>query len=533
MLGSTAPWWRTAVFYEIYLRSFADGNDDGEGDLIGLIDRLPYLAQLGVDALWIAPWYPSPFADGGYDVSDYRSIHPLFGTLDDAERLLDEAHRSGLRVIIDLVANHTSSQHPWFAEALASESGCPARARYFFRDGRGTRGELPPNNWISAFGGPAWTRESDSGQWYLHTFAPQQPDLDWDSSEVLQEFDSVIKFWLDRGVDGFRIDAISAIGKKPGLPDADYGEHLRFASSEWVDNPHWDVDSLHGTLRRWRAVLDDYPGDRMFVAEAVVNGPERLARYLRPGELHSAFTFDLLHAPWEAPALREAIDSSLLALESVGAPATWVLSNHDETRHLTRLSRGTAAGAADGGTRRARAAILLILALPGATYLYQGEELGLAEVEDLPEELLQDPVFERSQRSIRGRDGCRVPLPWSGEVPPFGFSSPGTTTWLPQPASWDRLTAATQTDDADSMLELYRLLLRVRRRFSGTATEEVTWLASPDGVLDFRRGPGLRCVVNLGPVPHRLDGTPTLASVPLRDGVELPTDAAAWFVELP
>ena len=531
MLGSTDPWWRSAVFYEIYLRSFADGNQDGEGDLLGLIERLPYLATLGVDALWIAPWYPSPLADGGYDVSDYRSIHPLFGTLNDAERLLDEAHRSGLRVIIDLVANHTSSQHPWFTEALASASGSPARARYFFRDGTGPHGAQPPNNWISAFGGPAWTRESDGGQWYLHTFAPEQPDLDWGNPDVLQEFDSVLRFWLDRGVDGFRIDAISAIGKKPGLPDADYGEDLRFASSEWVDNPHWDVDSLHDTLRRWRAVLDDYPGDRMFVAEAVVNGPERLARYLRPGELHSAFNFDFLHADWDATALREAIDSSLSALESVGAPATWVLSNHDEVRHLTRLGRGAAG--TDAGVRRARAAILLSLALPGGAYLYQGEELGLVEVEDLPEEVLQDPVFERSQRTVRGRDGCRVPLPWSGDRPPFGFAPDGTDTWLPQPADWHAVTVAAQTGDDGSMLGLYRSALRLRRLFTGSAADALTWLPSPTGVLDFRRGPGLRCVVNLGHGGHRLDGTPTLSSVPLVGDHELPPDAAAWFVDLP
>ncbi len=524
------PWWRHAVFYEIYLRSFADGNADGNGDLRGLTQRLPYVAELGVDALWIAPWYPSPLADGGYDITDYRAIHPSFGSLSDAQDMLDTAHGLGLRVIIDLVANHTSVEHPWFREALAAGPGSPERGRYLFRDGRGSHGQEPPNNWISAFGGSAWTRiaEPDGrpGQWYLHTFAPQQPDFDWRSEDVRAEFDEILRFWLDLGVDGFRLDAVPAMAKMAGLPDADYGDQSRFASSEWVDNPHWDVDDVHHILRRWRAVLDTYPGDRLFVAEAVVNGPARLARYLRSDELHTAFNFDYLRAGWDAEKLRSSITGTLAALASVGAPATWVLSNHDEVRHLTRLAGDTGS---EQGLRRARAAILLSLALPGGFYLYQGEELGLAEVEDLPDHVLQDPVYSRSGGAVRGRDGCRVPLPWSGHQPPFGFSTPGTTPWLPQPSSWAALSVEAQTGQPDSMLELYRQALALRRRFA-EETEELTWLSGPEEVLHFRRGPRSRCLVNLGDRPIRIEGRPELSSVPI-EGTLLPPDAAAWFID--
>jgi alpha-glucosidase len=540
------PWWRTAVVYEVYPRSFADGNGDGDGDLPGLTSRLPYLADLGVDALWIAPWYPSPLADGGYDVSDYRAIHPRFGTLADAETMLEAAHRLGLRVIIDLVANHTSADHPWFRAALSAGPGSPERARYLFRDGRGPAGEVPPNNWISAFGGSAWTRVTEEdgrpGQWYLHTFAPQQPDLDWQSGEVHEEFDSILRFWLDRGVDGFRIDAAPAMAKQPGLPDADYGAEARFASSEWVDNPHWDVDGVHDILRRWRTVLDPYPGDRVFVAEALVSSPDRLARYLRPDELHTAFNFGFLRSGWDCDELREVIDGTLSAFRAVGAPATWVMSSHDEVRHLTRLGRRDpgpgepgSAVAADlrVGTRRARAALLLSLALPGGVYLYQGEELGLPEVEDLPDHVLQDPVFSRSAGSLRGRDGCRVPLPWSGDEPPFGFSPAGTSTWLPLPASWRELTVQAQSHREDSMLELYRRALGLRRTLLKTATDDLTWLPAAPGVLAFERGSQLRCVLNLSGRPIPLDAEPTLASAPLTSDALLPADAAAWFLTSP
>ena len=295
------PWWRTAVTYEVYLRSFADSNDDGIGDLGGLRSRLPYLADLGVDALWITPWYPSPMADGGYDVSDYCDIDPTFGTLDDADALIADAHAQGLHVIIDLVANHTSNQHPWFVAALGAKPGSPGRDRYLFRDGRGPDGHQPPNDWISAFGGSAWTRVTGADgrpeQWYLHLFAPEQPDLNWANPEVQDDFDAIVRFWLDRGVDGIRVDAAPAMAKVPGLPDAGHHVGALFEASTWVDKPHWDVEEVHDILRRWRKIAEQYDGDRMFVAEAIVNGPERLARYLRSDEMHTAFNFDYLKSP--------------------------------------------------------------------------------------------------------------------------------------------------------------------------------------------------------------------------------------------
>ena len=534
------PWWRTAVVYEVYLRSFGDGDGDGLGDVPGLRDRLPYLAGLGVDALWVTPWYPSPMADGGYDVAEYRDVDPRFGTLDDVDRLLADAHALGLRVVVDLVANHTSAEHPWFRAALAAGPGAPERGRYLFRDGR-DGGTAPPNDWISAFGGPAWTRvvEPDGrpGQWYLHLFAPEQPDLDWTSPDVREEFDGIVRFWLDRGVDGIRVDAAPALAKVPGLPDAGHPPGATFASSEWVGNPHWDVDEVHEVFRRWRRIGDTYDGDRLFVSEAVVNGPERLARYVRPDELHTTFNFDYLKAPWDAGALRAVVDGTLAALAPVGAPATWVLSSHDETRHVTRFGRASSAAAVMGfdaagpsdlalGLRRARAAALLTLALPGGAYLYQGEELGLPEVEDLPEHVLQDPTWERSGRTARGRDGCRVPLPWSGERPPFGFAPDGVTPWLPQPEAWRALTVAAQDGDPSSTLALYRDALRLRRELLGE--QPLTWLDLGDGVLAFERGPGFGCVVNLsaGPVPLPA-GRLLLASGDVSAG--LPPDTAAWL----
>jgi alpha-glucosidase len=538
------PWWRTAVVYEVYVRSFADSDRDGVGDVNGLRGRLPYLADLGVDALWVTPWYPSPMADGGYDVSDHRDIDPRLGTLADVDALLAEAHAIGLRVIVDLVANHTSAEHPWFRAALAGGRGTPERARYFFRDGR-NGGTAPPNDWISAFGGPAWTRvrepDGSMGQWYLHLFAPEQPDLDWDDAVVQEEFDGTVRFWLDRGVDGIRVDAAPALAKVPGLPDAGHAPGALFESSTWVDNPHWDRDEVHQVFRRWRAISDGYGGDRVFVSEAVVAGPERLARYVRPDELHTSFNFDYLRAAWDADGLRAAIDGTLSALAPVGAPPTWVLSSHDETRHVTRFGRAASGAGTMGfdasfptdlalGLRRARAAALLTLALPGGAYLYQGEELGLPEVEDLPEEVLQDPTWERSGHTARGRDGCRVPLPWSGEQPPFGFTADGVRPWLPQPESWRELTVAAQRDDPASTLSLYRSALRLRRSLPGLADDApLTWCDLGDGVLAFDRGNHFRCVVNLSdrPVPLLGQGEPVLTSSPV--AVDLPADTAAWL----
>jgi alpha-glucosidase len=529
------------VVYEVYLRSFADGNGDGLGDVPGLRSRLTYLADLGVDAVWVTPWYPSPMADGGYDVAEYRDVDPRFGTLADVDALIVDSHALGLRIVVDLVANHTSVEHPWFGAALAAGPGAPERTRYFFRDGR-DGGVAPPNDWISAFGGPAWTRvvEPDGrpGQWYLHLFAPEQPDLDWSSPDVQVEFDGIVRFWLDRGVDGIRVDAAPAMAKVPDLPDAGHAPGAAFDSSGWVDNPHWDVDAVHEIFRRWRRIGDVYDGDRLFVSEAVVNGPERLARYVRPDELHTTFNFDYLKAPWDARVLRTVVDGTLAALAPTGAPPTWVLSSHDETRHVTRFGRARSGAAVMGfdaaapadlalGLRRARAAALLTLALPGGAYLYQGEELGLPEVEDLPEAALQDPTWERSGRTARGRDGCRVPLPWSGERPPFGFAPGGVPTWLPQPESWRSLTVVAQHEDPSSTLSLYRAALRLRRDLP--ADDSLTWLDLGDDVLAFDRGPTFRCVVNLSAraVPLLGLGRPILTSQEVRE--ELLPDTAAWL----
>ncbi|MEV0314044.1 glycoside hydrolase family 13 protein [Nonomuraea fuscirosea] len=525
----SAAWWRTAAIYQIYVRSFADGNGDGVGDLAGLRRRLPYLRDLGVDALWLTPWYVSPMADAGYDVADYRDIDPVFGTLAEAERLIADVHAHGLRLLIDLVPNHCSARHPWFVEALA---GGPARERFWFRPGRGRDGELPPNDWRSYFGGPAWTRIED-GQWYLHLFAPEQPDLNWEHPEVRREFEDILRFWLDRGVDGFRVDVAHGLVKKGGLPDV--GEE-----PDPADLPYQDVDGVHEIYRSWRRVADSYPGERVFVGEVWLPTPAQYARYLRPGELHSAFNFEFLCGAWEPGPVREVITATLATHESVGAPPTWVLSNHDTIRHVTRYGREEtvfdmgdkrhgAPSDLELGVRRARAAALLTLALPGGVYVYQGDELGLAEVEDLPDELLQDPTWERSSHTDRGRDGCRVPLPWSGDEPPFGFSPPGAerAPWLPQPLTWKGLTAAAQAADPRSMLSLYRAALGLRRDLLAGLTPELTWLDTEAGVVAFAREGRFACFVNFTGAPVPLPGQVLLASAPVEDGLLAP-DGCAW-----
>ena len=538
-----APWWRSAVIYQIYPRSFADADGDGIGDLPGIRTRLPYLRDLGVDAVWISPFYPSPMADAGYDVSDYRDIEPIFGTLADADALLADAHRLGMKVVIDLVPNHTSDRHPWFRAALASPPGSPERARYLFREGRGAGGAEPPNDWVSNFGGRAWTRVTEApsrpGQWYLHLFDPAQPDLDWTNPEVVAEFESILRFWLDRGVDGFRIDVAHGLAKDPDMPNLDGGWDT--GGPAVAGHPHWDRDEVHDVYRGWRRVTDSYDGDRCFVGEIWVQTPERLARYLRADELHTAFNFTYLLAPWDAKALRAAVDESIDALSAVGAPATWVLSNHDVVRHVTRYGGGAV------GLRRARAATLLTLSLPGGAYVYQGEELGLAQVTDIPDALRQDPAFLRqdpdTQRTDTGdglRDGCRVPIPWSGDTPPFGFGPAGTTPWLPQPAEWAELTVERQDGDPSSMLSLYRAALALRRDRPELGDGTMAWIDTdgPGGsstVLAFRRDPGFVCVVNAGDEPAPLpdavrDGTLLLSSDPLPADGTLPGVTSAWYL---
>ncbi|MGW0592048.1 glycoside hydrolase family 13 protein [Streptosporangium sp. NPDC002607] len=522
--GTATRWWRDAVIYQVYVRSFADGNGDGVGDLLGARGRLPYLADLGVDAIWFTPFFTSPMADFGYDVADYRDVDPIFGSLDDARALIDDAHGHGLRVIVDVVPNHTSDQHVWFAEAVAAGPGAPARERYIFRQGRGAAGELPPNDWESVFGGSAWTRLPD-GEWYLHLFAPEQPDLNWENPEVHAEFESILRFWLDLGVDGFRIDVAHGMVKAEGLPDIGHSDQIRMIGTDVV--PFFDQDGVHEIHRAWRRLLDSYPGERIGVAEAWAPSPQRLANYVRPDELHQAFNFHFLNTPWEAEGFRAVIEESLATAGLVGAPSTWVLSNHDVKRHLTRYGGG------EVGLRRSRAAALLTLSLPGSAYVYQGEELGLPEVLDLPEEFLRDP--QRLRNPDDGRDGCRVPLPWSDGEPHFGFSRPGVNrTWLPIPSSWGPLSVESQLEEPLSTLNLYRDALRIRRERRAFGETPLAWLDSPEGTLAFTRDAGFTCTVNLtgDPVELPAPGRVLLASAePVVQGgvARLASDSAVWW----
>ncbi|GHJ26766.1 alpha-glucosidase [Streptomyces hygroscopicus subsp. sporocinereus] len=532
-----AHWWRHAVIYQVYPRSFADSDGDGTGDLQGVRQRLPYLRDLGVDAVWLSPFYASPQADGGYDVADYRAVDPMYGTLLDADAVIRDAHALGLRIIVDLVPNHSSDQHEWFKRAVAEGPGSPLRDRYHFRTGKGEHGELPPNDWESIFGGPAWTRLPD-GEWYLHLFAPEQPDLNWEHPAVADEFRSILRFWLDMGVDGFRVDVAHGLVKAEGLPDLGGGDQLKLLGNAVM--PFFDQDGVHEIYRSWRLVLDEYDGDRIFVAEAWTPTVERTALYVRPDELHQAFNFQYLSAPWEAAELRRLIDSSLDAMRPVGAPATWVLSNHDVTRHATRYANppglGTqirTAGDRELGLRRARAATLLMLALPGSAYLYQGEELGLPDVTDLPDEVRQDPSFFRAQGQDGFRDGCRVPIPWMRTGPSYGFGDGGS--WLPQPDAWGELSVEAQTGVPDSTLEMYRRALAVRRKLPGLgAGTDVTWHDElPAGILRFDR-PGFACTVNTTGTAVRIaaPGRVLLASGPVTvaDGrLDLPADTTVWW----
>jgi alpha-glucosidase len=521
---SGPDWWRDAVFYQVYIRSFADGNGDGVGDLAGIRARLPHLVALGVDALWITPFYPSPMHDHGYDVADPRDVEPVFGDLAEFDALLAEAHAAGLRLTVDLVPNHSSHAHEWFTAALAAGPGSPERARYLFRDGRGPDGAEPPNNWPSVFGGPAWSRvptpASQPAQWYLHLFAPEQPDLDFTHPEVLADLEATMRFWLDRGVDGFRIDVAHGMAKPEGLPDMVPMEDTGLLADHGPGDHRFDHDSVHEVHRRIRRVLDGYPG-RMAVGEVWVSDDDRLAQYLRPDELHLAFNFKLLTAEWDAAALRTAVEHSLATVEGTPAPACWVLSNHDRPRHVTRYGDG------NEGTGRARAAALLQLALPGVAYLYNGDELGMPDV-DLPDEALQDPIWERSGHTERGRDACRIPVPWSGTEPSYGFSS-RPDTWLPMPGGWGPLTAEAQAADAGSMLSLYRRALALRATSPALRGDGVQWLPAPDGVLAFRRPGGLVCLVNLSSAPVPLpEGEVLLCSADVAGGA-LPVDAAVWL----
>ncbi|MFJ9128010.1 glycoside hydrolase family 13 protein [Streptomyces sp. NPDC102340] len=520
-------WWQDMVCYEVYPRAFADSDGDGVGDLRGLTQRLEHIKDLGADAVWCTPFYPSPLADGGYDIADYTGVAPDLGTTADVDELTARAHALDLKFIVDLVPNHTSDRHPWFLEALAAGPGSAERERYLFRPGRGAGGELPPNDWQSAFGGPAWTRVAD-GEWYCHLHAAEQPDLNWRNPKVRDAFADVLRHWLDRGVDGFRVDVAHALFKAEDLPDAGPGQHTDPLRNHLM--PYYDQEELHPLYREWRTLLDTHPAppgavapeDRVMVAESAVFDPARLGRYIRPDEMHQAFNFAFLEASWDAAELREVIDGSFAV---PGSAVTWLLSSHDAPRPVTR----------HGSLARARAAALLMLALPGSAYLYQGEELGLPQA-FVPDGRILDPLWERSGHTERGRDGARVPLPWYGTAAPYGFSSAAPeATWLPQPDDWGPLTVAAQQADPGSTLALYRRALRLRRTHPAPdPAAPPQWLSAPGAShLAFRRG-NLVCVVNLAeqPLPLAalgLTGAPLLTSGPLTAGA-LPKDTAAWLV---
>jgi len=560
MTGLGSEWWRSAVIYQIYPRSFADSTGDGIGDLPGITGRLDSLKTLGVDAIWLSPFFTSPQKDAGYDVADYCDVDPIFGTLADFDAMQKKAHDLGIRVIVDLVPNHSSDQHVWFQEALAAGEGSPERDHYMFREGKGPNGDLPPNNWESVFGGPAWTRvtrpDGTPGQWYLHLFDSSQPDLNWQSEWVRAQFRDVLRFWLDRGVDGFRVDVAHGLIKADGLPDytppetggsmggsgsGNVGLEPAISDHEAVTPPYWAQDGVHEIYRDWHTVLEEYEGERVLCAEAWVEPLTKLARWVRPDEMQQAFNFTYLETPWSATALKRVIDTSISSFATVGAPSTWVLSNHDVVRHASRLAltaenpQGAGIGPKSAGQpdrvvglRRARAATSLMLGLPGSAYIYQGEELGLPEVIDLPDASRQDPTWFRTNGEKYGRDGCRVPIPWEAATPGYGFNTTGAS-WLPQPSDWDDYARDSQLDVPGSTLELYRtaLALRSAHDLGLGALEWITDLGP--AVVAFRNG-AITVIANVGDVAIELPvGQVVLASGEL-DGASLPGDTTVWLL---
>jgi len=536
-------WWRSGVIYEIYVRSFQDSDGDGVGDLGGVRAGLPYLRSLGVDAIWLTPFYASPHHDHGYDVSDHLSVHPDYGDLAGFDRVVTDAHRLGIKVIVEVVPNHASIEHPWFAAALAAGPGSDERRRFHFADGTGPYGELPPNNWRSIFGGPAWRRISEPdhtpGQWYLHSFAPEQADFNWGHPAVAEHFEEVLRFWLDRGVDGFRIEVAHGLHKRPGLPD-----HPFAIDDELTGDPHnpyaWNQPDVHGVWRRWRSVVDEYTRrtgrERVLIGEVGVPDTAELAAYQAPGELHQCFYFDFLRAPWDAGSFAAVIERGLDTMTAIGSPVAWVLNNHDAPRAVTRYAGGApgvGAGAVHLGITRARAAALLMLALPGSAFLYQGEELGLPEVTDLPEQVLTDPVFRWTSGARRGRDGCRVPLPWIADDSSFGFSPAGSREppWLPQPTWFVNHSVERQLECGESVLHLYRDALGLRHRLPALASTELRWLETDPGVLAFSRGDGFACLVNFAPQPVSAPaGARLLLGSDAEVSEKLPPDTAGWFL---
>ena len=544
-----SEWWRSAVIYQIYPRSFADSNGDGMGDIPGITSRLDSLAALGIDAIWLSPFMRSPQKDAGYDVSDYRDVDPLFGTLDDFDAMVSRAHLLKIRVLVDLVPNHTSDQHDWFQAALKSAPGSAERAFYHFKDGKGQKGELPPNNWLSMFGGPAWTRTTNTdgtpGQWYLHLFDSSQPDLNWENPKVEEAFEEILRFWLDRGVDGFRVDQPHAMAKAAGLPDH---PDIERAGAGFIEGepspPMWFQESVHPIFRKWRAILDSYPGDRAMCGEAYVLPLSFMALWVRADEFNQTFNFRFLDSEWKPEILFNTINESFAAFDGVGAPSTWVLSNHDIIRHASRMGGLTGRPTASNGIgpndpqpdrelglRRARAATLFTLALPGSMYLYQGEELGLPEHTTLEPQYRQDPTFARTNGQRVGRDGCRVPLPWeSGVGAANGFNTTGKS-WLPQPEIYAAYSRDQQDGVAGSTLELYKHALKLRAELKlGEGSFE--WVAEyvDEKSLGFRNGEIL-VVHNFGYEPISLPAGEVIASSlhGMTSGHSLVADQTVWL----
>jgi alpha-glucosidase len=544
-MADVAPWWRQAVVYQVYPRSFADSNADGVGDLPGITVKADYLAELGIDAVWLSPFYPSALADGGYDVADYRDVDPRLGTLADFDALVEALHSRGIRVVVDIVPNHSSDQHEWFREALAAGRGSAARERYIFREGTGADGAEPPTDWISMFGGPAWHRVPD-GEWYLHNFAVEQPDLNWSNAEVRADFVTTLRFWADRGVDGFRIDVAHMLTKdlSEPLPSRAALEAMP------VDGRHplLDRDDVHEVYAEWRAVFESYDPPRTAVAEAWVE-KERVPLYASRESLGQAFNFDLLQADFDAAQFRRVVQDNLELAATSGSSSTWVLSNHDVVRHATRyglphplrdasghprpkhglewLLTGGVEPPLDreGGARRARAATLFMLALPGSSYLYQGEELGLHEVAEIGPADRQDPTFFRSGATDFGRDGCRVPLPWRVDGDSFGFGDDGSH--LPQPAWFADYAVSKQESDPTSTLALYRRALQLRRELQ--AGESLEWLETGrEDVLRFRRPNGWEVVANFGAEPFPLERHRAVLASDGGTAGDLPGETTVW-----
>lgn len=546
-LKGPADWWRQAVVYQIYPRSFADENGDGIGDLKGIISRIPYLKKLGVDAVWLSPFYPSALADGGYDVADYRDVDPRIGTLTEFDEMVNELHRNEIRIFVDIVPNHSSDLHPWFQAALKAAPGSTERERYIFRDGKGEHGEIRPSELVSHFGPTGWTRitepDGKPGQWYMHLFAKEQPDFNWDNPEVREDFLKTLRFWSDRGVDGYRVDVAHALTKN--LKDGHLPERMSLDLAAMKDDGTddlFDRDEVHEIYAEWRKVFNQYDPPRVAVAEAWVHANRRAA-YASEKGLGQAFSFDLLGAPWRAKKFKEIIDYNLKSAKSYGSSTTWVFSNHDVIRHATRFGLPNGTNLTEWflspdreskinfkqGLERARAATMLILALPGSTYLYQGEELGLHEPLNIPSEQMQDPQWFRNPGKALSRDGCRVPMPWSASGTSFGFGPGGSH--LPQP-SWFADVAVDKQDGVEgSTLELYRQALSLRRKLQ--TVEELRWVNHifNNKVVHFVRPNGWQSITNFGEKLVKLPaGNVVLTSQPLVDG-KIGPNTTVWLTK--